>query len=221
MDTKRILILASHPDDELISFGGLIHREINMGHEVYVHIFTVGGPCSNVDSKVRISELISVMDFMKVTEYSFSGENLDGRLDQVPSCELTSQIDKMVEKIKPHEVYCSSNSEHSDHQALYKAFLGSTRIRSGWQPRLWAVGTYMFSDQTLANFDGGKMFQPLTEEDFKFKCNAFELYKSQFKPSPSPLGLDGLRIMAEYYGMLCGHRYAELYYQLKYIRVLE
>lgn len=220
MNNKKILILSVHPDDEVISFGGLISHEISLNHEVYVHLFTLGGPCSNVPSEVRLKEFKEVMDFLKVTKYTISGIDLDGRLDQLPNCELTSMIDNLVNEIKPDEVYCSSNSEHSDHNALYRAFLGATRIKSGFQPKLWAVGTYMFSDQTLSSFDGGKMFQPLNERDFNNKCEAFKLYKSQFKPSPSPLGIDGLRIMAEYYGMLCGVKYAELYYQLKYIRCI-
>jgi LmbE family N-acetylglucosaminyl deacetylase len=215
---KRILILAQHFDDEVLSFAGLIIKEIQKGNEVYVHVFTAGGPCSNTDVDTRINEYHHVMKFLGVTAYSYSGVDKDGRLDTIPSCELTNQIDKLIDRYQPTSVYCGPYSEHSDHQALYKAFLGSCRLRSGWMPQLLAVGTYMFTDQLYSIKDGGKILNPLSEEVYNKKCEAFKLYKSQHKPEPNPLGLEGLRIMSEYYGMLCGHKYAELYYQLRYIR---
>lgn len=218
---KRILILVAHFDDDVISFGGLMYRErVILNHEVFVHVFTAGGPCSNVSGAERIEEFKRVMKFYHIenNHYSYSGIELDGKLDSIPNCYITGKIDKLVSEIEPDEVYCSAESEHSDHQALAKAFRGAARLKSGWQPKLWAFGTYMFSNQLPVSRDGGYMFQPLTEEDFNAKCDAFKLYKSQFKPSPSPLGIDGLEVMARYYGMLCGHKYAEAYYQLKYIR---
>lgn len=221
-ENKRILILAAHFDDDIIGFGGLIAREVDLGHEVYVHVFTAGGPASNVSANVRIEEFRNVMKFMGLPKgnYDYSGYHMDGRLDTVPNCELTRCIDDLIAKYKPHEVYCSADSEHMDHHALATAFRGAARLKSGWQPRLWCFGTYMFSHQLPNMHDGGLMISPMKPEYFEKKCEAFKLYKSQFKPSPSPLGLDGLRIMAEYYGMLCGQQYAEMYYQLKYIREL-
>lgn len=215
---KKILILAVHPDDDVLSFGGLISRAVRNGCQVYVHCFTMGGPCSNVSSDIRYNEYKEVMEFLKVTEYTYSGKDMDGRLSTIPSCELTGMIDKMINYIQPDEVYSSAVSEHADHQALYNAFLGTARLKSGWMPKLFAVGTYPFSDQLYTQPSGGKIFQPLSEEDFNKKCEAFKLYKSQFKPSPSPLGIDGIRNQAHYNGMMCGAKYAELYYQLRYIR---
>lgn len=213
---KKILILGVHPDDSVISFGGLMHREIKQGHYVKEICFTAGGPSSNVSKQIRRDEHINAMKYLGVDTKILECE--DGRLDQVPSCELTKVIDTFIDSIKPDEVYCSPNSIHSDHMALAKAFKASARLKSGFMPRLFCFGTYQFSDQLTSYPDGGLMFQPLSDEDFDAKCNAFKFYKSQFKPSPSPLGLDGLEFMARYQGMLCGHKYAEMYYQLRYIR---
>lgn len=215
---KKILILATHFDDDIISFGGLISKSIRNNDQIWVHVFTCGGPASNVSGEIRSYEYKDVMEFMGVQKYTYSGIGLDGRLDTVPNCELTKMIDNMISEYKPDEVYCSAMSEHSDHQSLCRAFLGAARLKSGHQTKLFAFGTYMFSDQLYTTVDGGKIYQPLTEEDYVKKLEAFRLYKSQFKPSPSPLGEDGIRVMSEYHGMMCGHKYAELYYQLRYIR---
>lgn len=220
---KSVLLLVPHADDELLSFGGLIQRLVNRGDTVYTRLYTCGGPCSNAPSGTRLDEFKKVQDHLGVpfgqfTVYDFDN---DGRLDQVPSCELTTDIDKYIQELKPDEVYCGAYSEHSDHQALYKAFMGAARLKAGYIPRLMAVGTYPFSDQLYSNPDGGKIFLPMTDEEFKRKMDAFKLYKSQLRPSPSPLGLEGLEAYSKYLGMLCGAPYAELYYQLRYIHTYE
>jgi len=218
MNKKKILIFSVHPDDSCLSFSGLIYKNIHEGNSVKEVEFAVGGPCSNVDEQTRINEWISVMQFCGITDYEIALNGYDGRLDQIPSCDLTGMMDLYISNYQPDEVYCTADSEHADHHALYNAFLGAARLKSGFMPKLFAVGTYLFSNQLYNEFDGGKIYQPLTEEMFKHKCEEFSLYKSQQKPSPSPLGIEGIRIMSEYHGMMCGHKYAELYYQLKYIR---
>lgn len=215
---KKILILAVHFDDDLLSFGGLISKSIRDKDEVWVHVFTCGGPASNVSGEIRSHEYKNVMEFLGVQRYTYSGIGKDGLLDTTPNCELTKMIDDMISSFTPDEVYCSAMSEHSDHQSLGKAFLGAARLKSGWMPKLFAFGTYMFSDQLYTSNDGGKIYQPLSEEDYQKKIDAFKLYKSQFKPKPSPLGEEGIRVMSEYHGMMCGYKYAELYYQLRYVR---
>lgn len=217
-ESKRILILNAHPDDETLSYGGLMARANRLGDELYVHTFAVGGPCSNVPSEVRIEELESVMNYFQC-EYSYD-VGMDGLLDTIPNTELTSKIDELIDQFRPEQVYCSAMSEHSDHIALHNAFEASARLKSGFIPKLFATGVYPFSDQLYSPQKGGKIFQPLTDEDFDRKCEAFKFHKSQFKPRPSPLGVEGIRVKAEYDGMACGHKYAELYYQLRYIRCI-
>lgn len=214
---KKILIISVHPDDETLSFGGLMARAKRRGDNVHVHCFCVGGPCSNKPKAVRLEELTNVTNFFGA-KLTIDERELDGRLDTIPNCELTGIIDKMIEEERPDEVYCTALSEHSDHLLVYRAFEAAARLKAGYMPKLFAVGVYPFSNQLYTEPVGGKIFQPLEEEDFEAKCKAFTMHKSQIKPSPSPLGIDGIRNQAHYNGMMCGCEYAELYYQLRYIR---
>lgn len=217
---RNILIFVPHCDDDILSFGGLMTHAIRKGCNVKVHVFTCGGPCSNVPQVTRFDEFRSVMKFMKIDNYVCTGYGLDGKLDTLPQSELTTIMDNDIQEFKPDEVYCGAYSEHQDHRALYNAFLAAARLKVGFMPSSFAIGTYPFSNQLYSESSGGKIFLPMTEDEFKIKCQAFSLYESQMKQSPSPLGLDGLRITSEYNGMLCGSPYAELYYQLRYIKTL-
>ena len=40
----RVLVIAPHPDDEIIGVGGTIAKRAKSGDEVYVCVVTKGGP---------------------------------------------------------------------------------------------------------------------------------------------------------------------------------
>jgi len=165
--SKRLLIISTHPDDETLSFGGLMARAKLRGDSVYLHTFCVGGPASNVNTEIRVHELKQVATYFGVKELTWDNRELDGRLSTVNNCELTADIDNLIKTIRPEEVYCTAMSEHSDHIATVQAFKGAARLKSGYMPKLFAIGTYPFSDQLYSMPDGGKIFQPLSEELFK------------------------------------------------------
>jgi len=214
---KRILLLAPHDDDITISFGGLIYDSIKKGYQVSAVIFACGGPCSNVPVEIREKEFKNVMKFYGVEDYDiYTG--LDGKLDTVPNCSLTGQIDKLVEDYKPTDLYCTADSAHADHHALYKAFMASNRLRVGWMPANIYLGEYQFLPATYVQNVGGKEYLPLTEDNFNKKIEAFKMHVSQLKPSPSPLGVEGLTTLAKMRGMEIGENYAEMYYQIRRIR---
>jgi hypothetical protein len=50
------------------------------------------------------------------------------------------------------------------------------------------------------------------------KLEAFKLYKSQNKKSPSPLTVESVKTLAAMRGMQCGKEYAELIYVQKIIK---
>lgn len=216
--SKQILIFVPHPDDDVLSFGGLMAKAQDEGDHVHVHCFAVGGPRSNVSQDDRAIEFMKVMDYFGCTYGMDTGK--DGLLSTINNTDITSDMDRMINELHPDEVYCTCNSEHADHQSLYRAFLGACRLKSGFMPKLMALGEYPFLLSSYTNQIGGKIYQPLTDEWYRRKVEGFSMYKSQFKPSPSPLGEEGVRILAETRGLECGHKYAELYYQIRYTRGL-
>jgi N-acetylglucosamine malate deacetylase 1 len=65
---QKLLVIAPHPDDEVLGCAGLIHRVKSSGGKVYVLIMTVGdekqyGGESNAD--MRVKEVASVMKFLQ------------------------------------------------------------------------------------------------------------------------------------------------------------
>lgn len=215
---RKSLIFAPHPDDDVLSFAGYILTEKSKGNYVQLEVMTCGGPNSKASYDTRFKEFTEAMKFLGVDEYSVWKPDYDGLLDTLPNSEITSHIDSVIGVVKPDNIFTCYPSTHSDHIAVYNAFQASMRLKEGHLPNLVAFGEYPFILPSLTVPTGGKLYLPMTDKVFKKKCEAFEIYKSQQKKSPSPLGIEGIRILSETRGLECGHRYAEMYYVQRIIK---
>lgn len=217
---RKSLIIAPHPDDDVLSFAGYIITEKSKGNQINVIVMTCGGPNSKATYEQRLVEFNEAMKFLNVDSYNIWKKDFDGLLDSIPNSQITSFIDEEIESYKPDNILTCYPSTHSDHIALYNAFQASMRLKDGHLPNLVALGEYPFILPSLTVPTGGKLYLPMTEKVFRKKCEAFEIYKSQQKKSPSPLGVDGIRILSETRGLECGYKYAEMYYVQRIIKRL-
>lgn len=209
---RKSLIIVPHPDDDVLSFGAYIITELAKKNAVRVVVMTCGGPNSKASYEERREEFKSVMSFLGVVDYEIKMPNYDGLLDTVPTSKITTVIDSEIAEYKPDNLMTCYPSTHGDHVALYNAFMAAVRLKEGYMPSLIAFGEYPFILPSLETPNGGKMYLPMTENVFEKKCEAFKLYKTQCKKSPSPLGVDGIRVLSETRGLACGEKYAEMYY---------
>lgn len=210
---KTILVIAPHPDDFVLGVGGYIYDSVKAGNRVIAMDFAVGGPRSNVSTELRLDEALKVRDFLGI-EYLYELET-DGLMDHQPNSEITTKIDKLFDQYKPDEVFCSYKSVHTDHIALFNAFEASLRLRTGFNPKNVYLYEYPFIFTSYVQPTGGKTYYPLSQETFDKKCECFELYKSQCRPKPSPLGVSGIDVLARTRGMECGELYAECFYSIR------
>lgn len=207
---KKILIIAPHADDEILSFGGYMINQIAEGAEVIVRIGTIGGTHILQPFKERFAEFESVMNALGVTDYDFMYQDADAIMDSIPTKELASKIDNLIDTIHPDEVFCCYPSVHQDHKAIFDAFMVSMRLRDGFLPNFVAFGEYPFILTATSVPFNGKFYHPLSREVLDKKIKLFELYKSQLRKSPSPLGSRGVKILATTRGLECGQEYAEI-----------
>ena len=96
---KKLLVIAPHPDDEVLGCGGLISKVKAGGGKVHVLCFTVGnikqyGGTSNTEK--RILEMKKVMRYLKVDSFdlAWAGDEYHLKLDKVPQKDLINTIEK-------------------------------------------------------------------------------------------------------------------------------
>lgn len=224
---KKILIIAPHPDDEVFSCGGLIHRCKSEGGEVYVLYMTVGTThdysANGLSRKnERLAEVEKVAKFFKFDGYRIAlpGDKYHLHLDSIPQRELINEIeckgDICLDKLKPCIVIAPSGDDYNqDHRAVNQAVITAVRpvvpeykclqklILKYEPPNIW-------SDRGMQ--DAPNFYIELSEEDIKAKLKAVNLYKSQIKDPQGPFSLHGAKTHALMRGMQIGRKYAEAFF---------
>ncbi|GAA65006.1 hypothetical protein P20311_2810 [Pseudoalteromonas sp. BSi20311] len=221
INLKTILIVAPHADDETLGCGGTILRYIKEGHEV--HWLLVTGMkeefgFSTEQITIRNKEIDKVNKL-----YGFSSLNKlnfpPAALEKVSKGELIGAISKVVNAIKPDEVFTTyRNDAHSDHEIVYDAVMSCTKsFRYPFVKRVLAYETISETDFGLKPEDGG--FRPNTFIDIgpflQEKLNILEVFESEVGEFPFPRSRKSLESLAFVRGAQSNCNAAEAYFLIK------
>lgn len=197
----KTLVVAPHPDDEVLGCGGTIARLADAGQEVHVAIVTRGYEPAFSDEQVeRVrAELVEAHDVLGVTKCHF----LDlpaAALDTLPGAQLNHAIGKLVGDIAPATMFLPFVGDiHRDHQLVFTAGLVAARPRGGDVPRrIYAYET--LSETNWAAPGLTETFAPNTyfdvSETMERKLEAFSRFDSQIKAFPDERSLKTIESLA-------------------------
>ena len=216
---KRALIIAAHPDDDILGCGGIISRFRNKVE--FKVIFIAEGTTCRLDKDTPVDIISSqiktrnnfgenALEFLGVKNNRFY--NLPcGKLDQISQLDINKIIENEINSFKPDIVFTHSPGDsNKDHHKVYDATIIATRPGSG-------VNTVL-SYEVLSSTEWGfnsvfspTIFYSLTLKDVNMKHKAFSYYKSEQKSYPYPRSTKGIITLAQYRGMQSGTDYAEAF----------
>ena len=218
---KKVLIVAAHPDDEVLGCGGTIYKLGSEGHDVSV-LFLSDGVASRIPNKLdkeinrRKKSAIKSCKILKVKNCFF--ENLaDNAFDTESLLNIIKLIEKYIDKLKPEIIFTHSNSDlNVDHQVTNQSVVTACRP----QKNLSVKELYFFEilSSTEWNFsDSEKHFKPNYFIDISKCINkkiaALKKYEKEIRKWPHPRSLEGARILSRYRGMASNMNYAEAFFQ--------
>jgi LmbE family N-acetylglucosaminyl deacetylase len=132
----RILVIAPHPDDEVLGCGGTIARLSESGHEVHVAIVTSGRePRFTAESITRVrNEAHAAHALLGVAKTHWLGQPA-AELDTVPSADLNRALEELIQLVSPDTVFVPFAGDiHLDHQLVFRSSLVAMRPRSASYP---------------------------------------------------------------------------------------
>jgi LmbE family N-acetylglucosaminyl deacetylase len=218
----NILVVAAHPDDEVLGCGGTIARRAADGDDVYISIFGEGITSRYTDRADAEQELLTALhgDSRRVADQLGARDlfmyNLpDNRFDTVPLLDVVKIIEELVDRLKPEVIYTHHAGDlNIDHVVLNRAVMTATRPVGGSPVRSiycfevassteWAFGQY------------GGAFRPNVYVDIagtlERKITAMEAYESEARPFPHPRSPEALRAIAQRWGSQVGLQAAEVF----------
>ncbi|MGL5873564.1 MAG: PIG-L deacetylase family protein [Xenococcaceae cyanobacterium] len=199
--TNKILVIAPHPDDEVLGVGGTIARLTNEGNEVYVAIVTKACPpdFSEEDGEIDRREAIAAHRVLGVKETFFMSFPA-ARLDAIAHGDLNRELCTLCQKLEPDTLYIPFNGDiHLDHQKVFLSALVAARPNHNKAPKF----IYAYETLSETNWNAPYLtpnFVPNTFVDIsahlETKIQAMQMYASQIKPFPNERSEESLRALA-------------------------
>lgn len=212
----KTLVIAPHPDDELIGAGGLILKRKLEGREVAWVIMTEmkkekGFSESDIDR--RKNEIVKVKDEMQFDQV-FELHYPTRELDTIPLLEITDNISGIFSEFQPNEVLIPSPSDiHSDHRVTYDISVSCSK----WfrHPYIERILAYETLSETNFDYLQVNKFHPNFFVDIsnhiERKIELIKIYESEFSNHPFPRSVEALRALAVLRGSVSGFKAAEAY----------
>lgn len=229
---KRILVVAAHPDDEVLGCGATVARLAQQGHELHIAILGEGvtsryprredaGPALLARLQDHARQAGRMLGAAEVSLHGLP----DNRFDTVPLLEVAKIVEELVARIAPRVIYTHHFGDlNIDHVVVHRAVLTATRPTAGQTVH----DIYSFevpSSTEWAFSQHGAAFRPNVFVDvagtLETKIQALQCYDTETRAFPHPRSPEALRAIAARWGTVAGCDAAEAFELVRAVRPAE
>ena len=222
---KSVLVIAAHPDDEVLGCGGTLSRHELEGDTVNL-LFLSDGVSSRIGTeqyeiKKRSTAALNSSKILKITGEITFLDFPDNRLDGVLLLDIVKAIEIIVSRLNPTIVYTHHASDlNIDHKVTHAAVMTACRPL----PEQCVKEVYAF--EVLSSTEWGTTcHSPFIPNHFvdisKFlnqKIEALKEYADEIRFPPHSRNLKHVRLLAEHRGNCVGVEAAEAFMVLRTVR---
>lgn len=217
-----VLVVAAHPDDEVLGCGGTLARFAREGRQVHVLLMTDGegargrekaadnqGPCRARNAAAK--QACDILGVKSIKTYGFP----DNRMDGVDLLDVIKIIELNIERCKPSLVITHHSGDvNIDHCIVHSAVMAATRPQPGHVVN--EVWFYEIPSSTEWNTPGSKqafhpnLFVDVTDTiDHKYK--ALHAYEAEMRSFPHARSVKAIESLASWRGATVGVKAAEAF----------
>lgn len=225
---RKVLVIAAHPDDEILGVGATVARHISEGDEARCVILGEG-QTSRFDHLDKKSEKVvsalhkNTLEAAKIIGYSKVdfANFADNRFDSVDLLDIVKYIEKIIREYQPDVIYTHYEGDlNIDHQITHNAVLVATRPINEYSVK--EIYTFDTLSSSEWNFSHSSKFNPNVFVDIASfldkKIKAMECYESELCEFPHPRSIEGILTQAKYYGMIVGKGSVEAFRTIRVVR---
>ncbi|TYQ25769.1 PIG-L deacetylase family protein [Pseudanabaena sp. UWO310] len=219
----NILVVAAHPDDEVLGCGGAIAKHIQQGDKVHILILAEGvtsrkSERNRDDSQAELSalEIVAnkashVLGVSSLSMHDFP----DNRMDSCELLDIVKFIEKSIEQYQPQIVYTHHSGDvNIDHRCIHQAVVTACRPIPNHP-----VHTLLFFEiPSSTEWQTTSSALPFTpnwfvdiSETLVLKLEALEAYESEMRSYPHPRSLEAVEYLARWRGATIGVKAAEAF----------
>ncbi len=216
---KNVLIIAAHPDDEILGVGGTVRRLADEGVCVRA-VIVAEGLTSRSDKRMDTNQL-ELVELQKdaraaanevgYTSIDFCGFP-DNRMDEVDLLDIIKVVNSFIEKYHPDTIFTHHHGDlNIDHQKTCEAVLTACRpVKDYCVERIYAFET---PSSTEWNFHYSEPFCPNVffnvTDTLESKIRGMACYRTESTEYSHPRSAQALRALGQYRGSNVGIKMAE------------
>ena len=209
----KILVIAPHPDDEVLGMGGTI-KKLSKKNKIILCVVSEGATAQYKDKKmikVRRDSCKKTAKILGISQTIFL-DYPDMRLN-LSHLDINKKLEEIIEKYRPEIVYTApKNDLNLDHQMVFNSTLVACRPKSGVKQIL----CYEIQGNTKVPFVPN-VFENI-EKEFSYKIKGFKMYKSEIEEFPNPRSIIAIENLAIMRGIESGFKKAEAFELIKKIK---
>lgn len=220
---KNVLVIAAHPDDEVLGCGATIARHVKAGDSVHI-VILAEGVTSRDDLRDRLRR---DGELSALTKAAFSAKDIlgaktldlhnfpDNRMDSVDMLEIVKVIEKYIQTYEPEVVYTHHAGDvNIDHRCTHEAVVTATRPQPGQ-----SVKTLLFFEVPSSTEwqppGSAPAFAPnwfVDSTDYlKLKLKALDAYALELREWPHSRSLKAVENLNCWRGSCVGYESAEAF----------
>ena len=209
----KVLVIAPHPDDEVLGCGGTIAKHAQAGDEVHLCIVTQAytPDWSEEFLRNRPAEIESARNTLGIKQVHLLGFPTV-KLDTVPQKTLNDSLEAVFETVGPDVVYVPHHGDiNMDHRIVFESCMVALRpIRRGVRRVLsyetlseteWSMPATPFLPNVYTDITG----------TIEKKTEAMKIYKSEIKQAPHPRSVEIIEALAKKRGSEVNVMFAEAF----------
>ena len=218
---QKILVVAAHPDDEVLGVGATIAKHFSSGDEVSVCILGEGSTSryeKGVKNKNELDKLrecsLRASKILGIKDVFFS-DLPDNRFDAVDLLDVVKIIEEYIFEIKPDIIYTHHGGDlNIDHRIVFNAVMTATRPCNNEKvERILCFETPSSTEwnaQLVKNTFLPNVYLDVSRT-FDKKIQAIKVYTTEIRDYPHPRSVEALEALSMKRGVEAGLKLAEAF----------
>ena len=216
------MVVAPHPDDEVLGCGATMKKLSDEGHQAFVLIMSRGTPKYYAEARIdnvrrEAREAHQLLGVKETLFFDFHAPELD----TVPLADLSRSIAQVINEKKIHTLFLPHRGDiHNDHALVFKAGLVAARPVGNYTVKEIYCYETLSETEWAAPFADDAFIPGLfvnVTSFFDHKLRAMECFKSQVREFPNPRSLENLEALAKFRGATVGFERAEAFMAIRQI----